>query len=72
MYQMLRLTIAAIAVAFVSFPASVSAQIVATQIRLTEKHVEGFIAAQKGISAVVERMQRAAVSDEANAKYRAD
>ena len=53
MYPMLRLTIAAIAVAFISFPASVSAQVVATQIKLTEKHVEGFIAVQKGMSAVV-------------------
>jgi hypothetical protein len=55
MYQMLRLTIAAIAVAFVSFPAGVSAQIVATQIKLTEKHVEGFVAAQKGMTAVVDK-----------------
>ena len=72
MYQMLRLIIAAIAVAFVSFPAQVSAQIVATQMKLTEKHVEGFIAVQKGISAVVEEMQSATFSDEANAKYRAE
>ena len=72
MYQMLRLTIAVIAVAFVSFPASVSAQIVATQIKLTEKHVEGFVAAQKGMSAVVEKMQSAAFSGQANAKYQAE
>ena len=72
MYQMLRLIIAAIAIAFVGLPASVSAQIVATQIRLTEKQVEGFIAAQNGISAVVEKMQSTAFSDEANAKYRAE
>ena len=72
MYQMLRLIIAVIAVAFVSFPAQVSAQIVATQMKLTEKHVEGFIAAQKGVTAVVEKMQSAAFSGEANAKYRAE
>ena len=72
MYQMLRLTIVAIAVAFVSFPASVSAQIVATQIKLTEKHVEGFVAAQKGMRAAVEKMQSAAFSDQANAKYQAE
>jgi hypothetical protein len=72
MYQMLRLTVAAIAVAFVTFPASVSAQIVATQIKLTEKHVEGFIAAQKGLSAVVEKMQSEAFSGQANAKYQAE
>ena len=46
MYQILRLTIVAIAVAFISPPASVSAQVVATQIKLTEKHVESFIAVQ--------------------------
>jgi hypothetical protein len=72
MYQMLRLTIVAIAVAFVSLPASVSAQVVATQIKLTEKHVEGFVAAQKGMSAVVEKMQSAAFSGQANAKYQAE
>src|ERR1700730_14505461 len=72
MYQMLRLTIVAIAVAFVSFPASVSAQVVATQIKLTEKHVEGFIAAQKGMSAVVEKIQSAAFSGQVNAKYQAE
>lgn len=72
MYQILRLTVAAVTVAFLSFPASVSAQIVATQIKLTEKHVEGFVAAQKGMRAVVERMQSAAFSDQANAKYQAE
>jgi hypothetical protein len=72
MYQMLRLTIAAVAVAFATFPTSVPAQIAATQIKLTEKHVEGFIAVQKGMSAVVERMQSAAFSDQANAKYQAE
>ena len=33
------------------------AQQALTQIKLTEKHVEGFIAAQKDMSAVVEKMQ---------------
>jgi hypothetical protein len=72
MYQMLRLTIAAIVIAFVSFPASVSAQVVATQIKLTEKHVEGFIAAQKEMSAVVEKMQSAVLSGQVNTKYQAE
>src|SRR5258708_5561676 len=40
MYQMLRLTIAAMAVAFASFPTSAPAQVAATQIKLTEKHAE--------------------------------
>ena len=72
MYQMLRLTIAAIVIAFVSFPASVSAQVVATQIKLTEKHVEGFIAAQKEMSALFEKIQSAAFSGQVNTKYQAE
>jgi hypothetical protein len=72
MYQMLRLTIAAMAVVFASFPTSVSAQVAATQIMLTEKHLGGFIAAQKDVSAIVEKMQSAAFSNQASAKYEAE
>jgi hypothetical protein len=72
MYRMLRLTSVAIAVAFATFPTSAPAQVEATQIKLTEKHVEGFIAAQKDMSAVVEKRQGAAFSDRANAKYEAE
>jgi hypothetical protein len=72
MYQKLRLIIAAFAVAFVGFPTSAPAQVAAAQIKLTEKHVEGFIAAQKDMSAVVEKMQGAIFSDHANAKYKAE
>ena len=72
MYQMLRLAIVAMAVAFASFPTSAPAQVAATQIKLTEKHVEGFIAAQKDMSAVVEKMQGAVLSNHANAKYKAE
>jgi hypothetical protein len=73
MYQMLRLTIAAMAVIFASFPTSAPAQISATQLKLTEQHVEGFIAAQKDMSAVAEKMMQAAVfSKSANAKYEAE
>jgi hypothetical protein len=72
MYQMLRLTIAAMAVVFASFPTSVSAQVAATQIMLTEKHLGGFIAAQKDVSAIVEKMQNAAFSNQASAKYEAE
>ena len=61
MYQMLRLTIAAMAVVFASFPTSAPARVAVTQIKLTEKHVEGFIAAQKDMSAVVEKMMPGAV-----------
>ena len=72
MYQMLRLAIAAIAVTFVSFPTNASAQVVATQIELTGEQVEMFIAVQKDVSAVLEKMQGAAFSDQAFAKYRAE
>lgn len=69
MYQLLRLTIAAVAVVFATFPASAPAQVEITQIRLTEKHVERFIAAKKDMSAVVEKMMQ---GDSANAKYEAE
>jgi hypothetical protein len=72
MNQVFRLTIAAVIVAFATFPTSVPAQIAAPQIKLTEKHVEGFIAAQKEMSAVVEKMQSAVLSGHVNTKYQAE
>jgi hypothetical protein len=73
MYQMLRLTIAAMAVVFASFPTSAPARVAAAQIKLTEKHVEAFIAAQKDMSAIVEKMMPGAVfSNSANARYEAE
>ena len=69
MYQMLRLTIAAMAVVFASFPTSAPARVAVPQIKLTERHVEGFITAQKDMSAVVEKMMQ---GDSANAKYEAE
>ena len=73
MYQMLRLTIAAIAVVVASLPTSAPARVAATQIKLTEKHVEQFIAAQKDMSAVVEKLMQGAVfSNSANARYEAE
>jgi hypothetical protein len=72
MSQMLRLTIVAMAVVFASFPTSAPARVAVTQIKLTEKHVEGFIAAQKDMSALVEKMMQGAVfSNSANARYKA-
>jgi hypothetical protein len=71
MHQMLRLIVAAMAVVFVS--TSVQAQVAVTQIKLTEKHIDGFIAAQKDMSAVVEQvMQGTVLSNSANAKYEAE
>ena len=70
MHRILCLTIAAIAVVFVSFPNSTPAQVASTQIMLTEKYIEGFIAVQKDMSEVIEKMQAVAFSDPAayNAK----
>jgi hypothetical protein len=73
MYRMLRLTVAAMAVAFASLPSSVLAQVPTMQIKLTEKHLEAFIAAQKDMSAVVEKMMENTVSSNvANARYEAE
>jgi len=68
MYQILRSTIVAAAV--FCFASAASGQISASQIQLTEKHVQGFIAAQKDMSAVVEKMQAAA--DQSNAAFEAE
>jgi hypothetical protein len=72
MNQILRLTIATMAIAFVNFPTTVPAQVAAVQIKLTENQIEGFIAAQKAMSAVLEKMQGTAFSDQAFAKYKAE
>jgi hypothetical protein len=69
MYQILRLTIAAAAVVLASSPTSAPAQVAVKQVRLTEKHVERFIAAKKDMSAVVEKTMQ---GDSANAKYEAE
>jgi hypothetical protein len=58
MLQTSRLFIAAlVAVAVVQFSGLVAAQTPAKQLKLTEKHVEGFIAAHKDMGAVAEKMQ---------------
>src|SRR3984893_72453 len=72
MHQMLHATIAAIAIAFAGVPTTAPAQPAPAQIKLTEKHVEGFIAAQKDMSAVVEKMQGAASPDKPSPKYEAE
>ena len=73
MYQMLRLPILVMAVVFANLPTNAPARVAVTQIKLTEKDVEGFIAAQKDMSAVVEKMMQGAVfSSSANARYEAE
>jgi hypothetical protein len=58
MQQVLRLFIAAIAaVALVHFSGLVSAQTPVKQIKLTDKQIEGFIAAHKDMAAVTDKMQ---------------
>ena len=71
MYRMLCLTVAAMSVAFASLPSSAPAQVAATQIKLTENHIEGFVAAQNDMLAVVEKMG-AVSSDHANTKHKAE
>ena len=76
MQQMLRLVIAAVRgrSRSRSFPASRSAQTAVKQVKLTDKQIEGFIAAQKDMAAVAEKMQgdcRQARSQGAGASSRA-
>ena len=71
MYRMLCLTVAAMSVAFASFPTSAPAQVAVKQIKLTENRIEGFIAAQNDILAIVEKIG-AVSSDHANTDYEAE
>ena len=58
MQQMLRLMIVAlVAVAFAPLSGVALAQGAVKQIPLTDKHIEGFIAAQKDMASVAEKMQ---------------
>jgi post-segregation antitoxin (ccd killing protein) len=70
MDKMLRLTVTALVFAFVMCPIKASTQTVATGIELNDKNVEGFIAAQKDMSAVAEKMLATAFLNQADAKYR--
>jgi hypothetical protein len=72
MDKMLRLTLAALVFAFVICPIKASAQTVATQIQLNDKNIEGFIAAQKDMSAVAEKMHATSFLNQADAKYRTE
>ena len=72
MRQMLYATIAAITVLFASVPTTAPAQSAVTQIKLTQQHIEGFIAAQKDMSAVVEKMQAAASADKPSVTFQTE
>ena len=72
MQQVLRAVMVAFAaVALVHFAGAASAQAPVKQIRLTEKQVQGFIAAQKDMAAVAERMQ-GSTSDPPDPKHQAE
>jgi hypothetical protein len=70
MYEMIRFASVAVIAAFISFPINASAQAPTTQIQLIEKNVEGFIAAQKDMSALEEKIQGAGFLNQDNAKYK--
>ena len=70
MNQTLRLAVAATVVTFIGFSAGALAQVAETQIQLTEKQIEGFIAAQADMSAMVAKTQGAIFSGDA--KYKAE
>jgi hypothetical protein len=58
MQQMIRLMIAAlVAVAVTHYSGAAAAQGAVKQIPLTDKHIEGFISAQKDMATVAEKMQ---------------
>jgi hypothetical protein len=72
MYQLLRLIVVTTAITFGSFPASGPADAQTVQMQLTDKQIECFIAAQKDLSAALEKIQAAAVaSDQDKIKYEA-
>ena len=71
MQQVFRLIIAVLAiVALTHFPGEAAAQMI-NQIKLTETQVEGFVAAQKDMAAVTEKLQGTA-SDTPDPKVQAD
>jgi hypothetical protein len=72
MQQLFRLMIAAFAaVTLTVFSGVAGAQGVVKQVKLTDKQVEGFIAAQKDMSAVTEKMQ-GSTSDKPDPKIQAE
>jgi hypothetical protein len=71
MHHLLHATIAAL-FAFACLPTLAPAQSALSQIKLSEKHVEGFIAAQKDVSAAVEKMQGVTSSDKPRARFEAE
>jgi hypothetical protein len=71
MHRTLCLAVAAMSVAFAGFSTGAPAQVTITQIKLTETQIEGFIAAQDDMLAVVEKMG-AGFSEHASPEYDAE
>lgn len=72
MQQVLRVVTATFAAAaLICFVAAAAAQTPVKQIRLTEKQVQGFIAAQKDMAAIAEKMQ-GSTSDQPDPKQQAE
>ena len=72
MQQALRLVIAAFAaIALTQFVVTASAQSESKQIQLTAKHIEGFIAAQKDMESIAEKLQ-GNVSEKPDPKMQAE
>jgi hypothetical protein len=71
MHQTIRLALAAVFTAALASATGAGAQTAPKQIKLTERHVEGFIAAQKDLSAVVEKMHAAATQSKFQAELEA-
>jgi hypothetical protein len=68
MHRALGLAVAAMSVAFAGVSTGARAQVTTTQIKLTENQVEGFIAAQDDMLAVIEKMG-AGFSEHASPEY---
>jgi hypothetical protein len=68
MHRALCLAVAAMSVAFAGVSTGARAQVTTTQIKLTENQVEGFIAAQDDMLAVIEKMG-AGFSEHASPEY---
>jgi hypothetical protein len=72
MRQMLHAAFAAALISFGHLCGPAAAQQAPAQIKLTEAQIEGFIAAQKDLAAIVEKMQAAASANHAaNKAYEA-
>jgi hypothetical protein len=71
MHQMIRLALAALLAVAFAVPAGFATAQPVKQVKLTDKHVEGFIAAQQDMASVAEKMQ-GSTSDKPDPKIEAE